>query len=143
MPTDGVRVTRARIEEVRPLATAYRDESVAASSDGEPWEPPLPQGGVFWVARDGDDLVGYVAGTMRPSGCTVGPVYVVPAARRSGVGEELLRAVQQWAGDTRVPVVEISVAHENAEGRAFLEALGYVPRRVLMSLTPEHARPRG
>lgn len=141
---ERVRVARARIEEVRPLATAYRDESAAASVDGEPWDPPLPHGGIFWLARDAEATpVGYAAGTMRPSGCTVGPVYVVPEARRGRVGEALLRAVQEWAQATRVPVVEISVAHDNTTGLAFLEALGYVPRRVLMSLTPEGAKPRG
>ena len=76
-PAEGVTVRRARIEEIRPLAAEYRAESAASSSTGEPWDPPLPQGGIFWLAED------------------------------SGSGD----------------------------------ALGYVPRRVMMSLTPEGARP--
>lgn len=138
-PAKDVVVRRARIEEIRPLASEYRAESAGTSSTGEPWDAPLPQGGIFWLAEDGDSgqPLGYAAGTLRPTGCTVGPVFARPEARRRGVGNALIEAIQSWAGDTRVPVVEISVAADNDEGRAFLEALGYVPRRIMMSLTPE------
>lgn len=138
-----VRVQRARIEEIRPLADEYRAESSGVSADGLPWDPPIPQGGIFWIARDRDssEPLGYAAGTLRPSGCTVGPVFTRAEARRRGVGDALVTAIQQWATDTRVPVVEISVAADNPDGQAFLEALGYRPRRILMSLTPEDARP--
>jgi GNAT superfamily N-acetyltransferase len=139
-----VRVQRARIEEIRELAEEYRAEQVAGASDGHPSDVPLPHGGIFWIARDGDgEALGYAAGTMRPIGCQVGPVFTRSAARRRGVGEALLTAIQGWAQDTRVPVVEISVAADNPDGQAFLESLGYVPRRVLMSLTPEGARTTG
>ena len=136
---DDIEVRRARIEEIRPLAGEYKREQ--ESDFGEPTDPPLPQGGIFWLASDPDGTtLGYAAGTLRQSGCTIGPVFTRSTARRRGVGEALLRAIQDWAGDTRVPVVEISVAEANHAGRAFLESLGYEPRRVLMSLTP--AAPR-
>ncbi len=79
---------------------------------------------------------------MRPIGCQIGPVFTRAQARRRGVGEALLTAIQRWAEDTRVPVVEISVAAGQPGGQAFLESLGYVPRRVLMSLTPGEAETR-
>lgn len=137
-------VRRARIEEIRPLAAAYARESSAASHDGEPWDPPIPQGGIFWLAQDDDGVpLGYAAGSLRPSGCVVGPVFTLPQARRRGVGDALLRAIQTWAGGTRLPVVEISVAADNPDGHAFLESLGYVPRRTMMSLTPERPTDTG
>ncbi|MFP5308518.1 MAG: GNAT family N-acetyltransferase [Actinomycetes bacterium] len=138
-----VSVRRARIEEIRPLAAEYRDESAGISETGEPWDPPIPQGGIFWLAEDkaSGEPLGYAAGTLRPSGCTVGPVFTRATARRRGVGNALITAIQRWANDTRVPVVEISVAADNPDGQAFLESLGYVPRRIMMSLTPEGARP--
>jgi GNAT superfamily N-acetyltransferase len=138
----GIEVRRARIEEIRPLAAEYKREQ--ESSDGASADPPLPQGGIFWLATDPDDgtPLGYAAGTLRAAGCTIGPVFTRGAARRRGVGDALLTAIQGWAIDTRVPVVEISVAADNESGRAFLESLGYEPRRVLMSLTPTTARPR-
>lgn len=134
--SDEVRIRRARIEEIRPLAEQYARESARLSADGTPFDAPMPQGGIFWLAEEGQEKLGYAAGTMRPTGCVVGPVYTVPAARRQGVGEALLLAVQGWARGTRVPVVEISVAHDNTAGIAFLESLGYRPRRILMTLTP-------
>lgn len=134
---DGVRVRRARIEEIRALAQEYRDDSSATSSDGRPWDAPIPQGGIFWLAEDDDGALGYAAGRLRPEGLTIGPVFVRPHARRQGVGEQLLTAIQRWAEGTRVPVVEVSVAVDNDRGRAFLETSGYVPRRILFSLTPQ------
>ncbi len=139
--SDGdVEVRRARIEEIRPLAQEYRDEQTSVF--GSPTDAPLPQGGIFWLATDSSDqrLLGYAAGTLRPTGCTIGPVFTRHDARRRGVGEALLRTIQEWAVDTRVPVVEISVHANNEAGQAFLESLGYLPRRVLMSLTPERAK---
>jgi GNAT superfamily N-acetyltransferase len=136
-PTE-IRVQRARIEEIRELAEEYRREQAAARQDGLPSDVPLPNGGIFWLARDTEgNKLGYAAGTMRPIGCQIGPVFTRASARRRGVGDALLTAIQEWAQATRVPVVEISVASDNPAGQAFLESLGYVPRRVLMSLTPE------
>ena len=137
---DRVQVRRARIEEIRPLAAEYKHEQ--ETELGHPADPPLPQGGVFWIATDADGTpLGYAAGSMRPTGCTIGPVFARRRARRRGVGEALLTTIQAWAEDTRVPVVEISVAVGNEAGRRFLESLGYEPRRVLMSLTPTASTP--
>lgn len=137
--TEGLRVRRARIEEVRDLAVEYRSDSARTSTDGRPWDPPIPQGGIFWIAEDEDDgaVLGYAAGRLRPEGLTIGPVFVRPDARRRGVGEALLTSIQRWAGDTSVPVVEVSVAVDNEQGLRFLESSGYIPRRILFSLTPE------
>jgi GNAT superfamily N-acetyltransferase len=138
---ERIEVRRARIEEIRPLAGEYKREH--ESDYGSPMESAVPQGGIFWLATDAESRVplGYAAGTLRPSGCTIGPVFTRRNARRQGVGEALVGAIQSWADDTRVPVVEISVAADNEAGRAFLESLGYVPRRILMSRTPTDARP--
>jgi GNAT superfamily N-acetyltransferase len=134
--SDGVEVRRARIEEIRPLAEEYHHEQ--SSVFGAPTDAPLPHGGIFWLATDAStgDLLGYAAGTLRATGCTIGPVFTRSTARRRGVGGALLVTIQQWATDTRVPIVEISVNAENPDGQAFLESLGYRPRRVLMTLTP-------
>lgn len=128
-------VRRARIEEIRPLADEYGRESSHRSRDGRPSSPPIPEDGIFWLARDADGggEVGYAAGVLRQDGLTIGPVYVRPDWRRRGVGWKLLQGIQRWAEGTRIPVVEVSVDVDNPEGRAFLEAGGYVARRVLFS----------
>jgi GNAT superfamily N-acetyltransferase len=127
-----VSVRRARIEEVRPLAAEYLAEQEARF--GRPTSPPLPQGGVFWVAEDPEDgaIIGYAAGTLRPEGCTIGPIFTRTIGRRRGTGAALLSAIERWAVDTRVPVVEVAVNAENEGGIAFLQSSGYRPGRVLM-----------
>lgn len=127
-----VRIRRARIEEVRPLAAEYLAEQ--EERFGRPTSPPLPQGGVFWLAEDGDsgESLGYAAGTLRPEGCTIGPIFTRPVGRRRGTGAALLAAIEAWAADTRVPVLEVAVNASNEGGVAFLAAAGYRPGRMMM-----------
>lgn len=133
-------VRRARIEEVRPLAAEYLAEQERRF--GRPTSPPLPQGGVFWVAEDATNssLLGYAAGTLRPEGCTIGPIFTRDVGRRRGTGAALLAAIEVWAADTRVPVIEVAVNAENEGGVAFLCAAGYRPGRMLM--VRDEVRPR-
>ena len=124
-------VARARLEEVQPLAAAYRREALA---EGQIAEPPLPTGALFWIARDAaDETIGYAAGTLRPEGLVLGPVYVRAEHRRSGAGRRLLREIEQWATGARIPLVEVSVAANNEAGVRFLEAAGFQIRRHLMA----------
>ncbi len=141
MQQGGIEVRRARIEEIRALAAEYDREH--RRELGSPAEAPVPPGGVFWLATNADDgaALGYAAGVLRPTGCTLGPVFTRASARRRGVGDALLASIQQWAQDTRVPVLEVSVAASNEAGRAFLASLGYEPRRILMTRRTGPDRP--
>ncbi|MDQ4131180.1 MAG: GNAT family N-acetyltransferase [Actinomycetota bacterium] len=144
---ESVRVRRARIEEIRDLAREYGQEAANLSWYKRASPDPIPEGGIFWIAEDAggraegraggeeadEEALGYAAGSLRAEGLTVGPVYVRPAVRRRGVGQELLQAIQGWAEETGLPVVEVSVAAGNEAGRSFLESAGYVPRRILFS----------
>jgi len=89
----AIAVRRARFEEVRPLAAEYLAEQEAMF--GRPTSPPLPQGGVFWVAEDPESgqVLGYAAGTLRPEGCTIGPIFTRSVGRRRGTGAALLSAI--------------------------------------------------
>lgn len=128
----SVAVRRARIEEIRPLAAEYLAEQT--DRFGRPTSPPLPQGGVFWIAidQDSEEMLGYAAGTLRPEGCTIGPIFTRSVGRRRGTGSALLHAIEDWAVDTGVPVIEVAVNADNEEGVGFLVAAGYRPGRVLM-----------
>lgn len=124
-------VTRARLEEVQPLAAEYRRDALGS---GTTVEPPLPAGALFWIARSAEgEPVGYAAGTLRPEGLTLGPFFVRTGHRRDGVGLRLLAEIERWASGARIPVVEVSVATDNPAGVAFLEAAGYRARRLLMA----------
>lgn len=124
-----VRVVRARLEEVQPLAAEFLVNAPPAGSV----DAPLPTGALFWRATDGDEAVGYAAGTLRPEGIILGPFFVREPHRRGGVGRALLAEIERWASGSRIPVVEVSVAADNTPGVKFLEAAGYRPRRLLMS----------
>jgi GNAT superfamily N-acetyltransferase len=129
---DAVVVRRARLEEIRLMAAEYLAEQEARF--GRPTSPPLPQGGVFWIAEDGGsgEALGYAAGTLRPEGCTIGPIFTRSIGRRRGTGAALLAAIERWAADTGVPVVEVAVNAENEGGVAFLTSAGYRAGRVFM-----------
>jgi GNAT superfamily N-acetyltransferase len=125
--TLDIRVARARLEEVQPLAAAYAREGASV-------EPPLPTGALFWLATDAQRRpLGYAAGSLRPEGVVLGPVFVLPPHRRSGVARALLREIERWAEGARIPVVEVSVATDNVAGVRFLESAGYRGRRLLMA----------
>ena len=127
----GVTVLRARIEEVQPLGLEYQREAAQGAIDVE---PALPSGALFWLARDAErNPCGYAAGTLRPEGLMLGPVYVRAAHRRSGVARQLLGEIERWATTARIPLVEVSVAIDNEAGVRFLESAGYRSRRVLMA----------
>lgn len=126
-----VEVSRARLEEVQPLAAEYRRDAL---EDNATVEPPLPTGALFWLARTPDgEAMGYAAGTLRPEGLVLGPFFVRSGHRRSGVGRRLLAEIERWASGARIPVVEVSVATDNPAGVAFLESAGYRARRLLMA----------
>ena len=126
-----MQVRRARLEEVRPLAGEYLAEQEELL--GRPTSPPLPQGGVFWIAEDAaGEPLGYAAGTLRPEGCTIGPIFTRAVGRRRGTGAALLAAIEAWASDTRVPVLEVAVNASNEGGVAFLTAAGYRPGTMMM-----------
>ena len=129
--TGETTVARARIEEIQPLAAEYKRESVEA---GTAVEPAMPAGALFWLARTADKQdMGYAAGTLRPEGLVLGPVYVRPEHRRSGIGLRLLGEIERWAAGARIPLVEVSVAYDNEPGVRFLERAGYRARRLLMA----------
>ena len=124
-------VARARIEEVQPLGREYQREAAESAIQVE---PAMPSGALFWLARGADgETVGYAAGTLRPEGLVLGPVFVRAAHRRGGVARRLLAEIERWAGTARIPLVEVSVAMDNEAGIRFLESAGYRTRRVLMA----------
>jgi GNAT superfamily N-acetyltransferase len=102
-----------------------------------------------WRPTRRREPLGYAAGTLRPTGCTIGPVFTRANARRRGVGEALLTAIQEWAEDTRVPVVEISVAADNEAGQRLPRVarlrtaprpdVADTPRTPSPPLSPRHA----
>lgn len=76
------------------------------------------------ASRDGE-LVGLGNLGVRGEDAWIGGVGVVPAARRSGVGEALMHALHEQAGDRGVRNVWLEVIFENSSASALYEQLGY------------------
>ena len=76
------------------------------------------------ASRDGE-LVGLGNLGVRGDDAWIGGVAVVPAARRSGVGEALMHALHEQADDRGVHNVWLEVILENPGAFALYEKLGY------------------
>lgn len=100
-------------------------------------------------ARGGERIVGYAYGrlegrdwnTLRDSAGLGVDLYVLPAARRRGVGRALLEALAAELEARGAPRVVIHVAARNARALALFESLGF--RRTVIELARERrsARP--
>jgi ribosomal protein S18 acetylase RimI-like enzyme len=53
-------------------------------------------------------------------------LYVIPEARRIGVGRALMERSHQFAADSGAGAVKLSTAKENFQAQALYESLGYV-----------------
>jgi len=59
-------------------------------------------------------------------------IYVDPAAREVGVGENLLAAVAEWAGEHGAGTLDVPVLPGIRESKNFLEGAGFVARLLVM-----------
>jgi GNAT superfamily N-acetyltransferase len=77
---------------------AATDAEVAAAMHAEPSADLCPPGGLLLVARRDNGILGCAGLRLRPAGIgEVTRVFVLPRARRQGVGQRLLTAVEDAA----------------------------------------------
>jgi len=99
------------------------------------------------LARPENLIVGF-ASVTRERGtfemeCTRGIVenlYVVPSARRQGIGAALLEAAEGRLHELGADVVAVETLAANEAGRAFYRAQGYRPHRVTLERRVESDR---
>ena len=85
------------------------------------------------VAFDGDDAIGFAELSVRNivDGCSTGNVgylegwYVVPAARRRGVGRALISAAESWARQRGCTEFGSDASPDNGVSMAAHRALGF------------------
>ncbi|AZH25745.1 GNAT family N-acetyltransferase [Haloplanus aerogenes] len=103
------------------------------------------------VARDGDDLVGFVRFDIergplaqdRTRG-VVRDLYVEPVRRDEGIGARLLDAAEAALRDRGVEIVALEALAANADAIRFYERQGYRPHRIEFEREVENdKRPRG
>ncbi|WP_324662287.1 GNAT family N-acetyltransferase [Haloarcula sediminis] len=65
-------------------------------------------------------------------------IYVVPAARRDGIGSALLEAAEERLADAGATVIQLEAMAENDAARQFYAAHGYAPHRLELEKSTEN-----
>lgn len=108
-------------EEASRLSAADWADRVAWSASGS--------GRTMFFACDGDEVIGLMGGyrdTPESSVVEVFSSWVAPAARRRGIGRQLLQAVVDWARDTSASAVQLWVTRGNDPAHRLYIEMGFV-----------------
>jgi GNAT superfamily N-acetyltransferase len=145
--TSNYRIERARAADLRRLAEIER----AAASLFEPGQIPdslrddvtsledfheAHERGLLWVARSGDEPVGFAVVELLACGPHLEEIDVHPAHGRRGIGRALLGAVTDWARAAGHPRITLTTFRDIPWNAPFYASLGF---RVIppAELTPE------
>jgi ribosomal protein S18 acetylase RimI-like enzyme len=121
------RATEADTDVMRRLWEEFTVEATFAPYPGNPFEPALLTDHVALVAEADGEAVGTVyANLSSPHFGFVFGLYTRPAARRKGIGHELMRAIARVIGDEGRRHVVLTVDTPNEHARAFYDGLGFV-----------------
>lgn len=90
--------------------------------------------GIVVLAMDEENAVGFAHGSLKflpdyLGGHLVGSithVFVSDEKRKTGLGENLVKILEEWFRDKKVHSIELQVIAGNAGGKAFWEKLGYL-----------------
>ncbi len=104
-----------------------------------------------WLCEDGrGEALGYAVGVHRetPGSAFKHPltwvqldqIAVRDDARRRGVGQALVSAVEEWAQSLGIETIELSVGEFNRGARRFFATLGFVPLSRQMVRRPRRIR---
>ncbi len=127
-PDDWVALRGIRLEALADTPEAYGSTlaDVGTWAD-ERWRVMASRGANFLAELDGR-VVGMVAGGVnseRPGTRWMYAMYVTPEARGTGVADDLVETVSQWARDEGVTQLYLSVTSTVVRARAFYERMGF------------------
>lgn len=143
--TDALAIREMLVpDDVERVTALYRE---SANWHGQNWPDrfEVPSGEQFgiWQAdgfvlvADADgEIVGMVSAEMVDGPAVwVGDVIVTAAARRNGVGELLMHAVEEWARQRGATHIGLQVYVDNGPARSLYGKLGYVDDHIKMRRT--------
>lgn len=157
---DGVALRRLRARDAGPFAAAFRDDpalGVLIGADEDPTEngvrrfiarqPGLRARGEFLGLAVSDDsrrpFLGHVmlhTLAWRHRRAEIG-YWLVPGARRRGVGRTAVSLLVQWAFDElELDRIEIQTTPDNAAARALAASLGFTQEGILAARNLERGR---
>ncbi len=125
-------VLRAYFAEVasRYYGRPATDEEVAAAMREEPSDDLTPPGGLLLVAVQDGAVLGCAGLRLLPGGIgEVTRVYVMPAARRRGLGSRLLDELETHARDHQVTTLRLDTRRDLVEARQLYARHGYTEVR--------------
>jgi ribosomal protein S18 acetylase RimI-like enzyme len=110
--------------ELMPKATVLKDQPSRDRyfADSFCWEGE--QDRPYWALRSGE-RVGFVTLSRNGQSAYIDDFYVVPAARRQGLGRQIVQALSTHFDRDGVTLVELSVRRDNPRALAFWEAMGF------------------
>lgn len=79
----------------------------------------------WWVAHQDLMLAGFAHAMMDPADCKLDKLYVRPDAQHRGVGQTLLHAIRQWAGQRHAGRLWLQVNRGNAQAIAAYRKYGF------------------
>jgi ribosomal protein S18 acetylase RimI-like enzyme len=130
------RAVPGQIDILVPLFDAYRvfyeQPSDPAAAQNYLQKRLTNQDSVMFLARNEDQALGFTH--LYPSFTSIRmrrlwilyDLYVIPEARRQGIGRALLERARHFAQDSGAHRLELSTAKDNLPAQALYESLGYV-----------------
>jgi len=131
-PTD-LRVTRMIAESDRYYAALYPAESNHLLDVSSLQAPNVS----FLVAREGDAVLGYGALVASPPFGEVKRMYVDTSARRRGIGQAILDAIEQRARAMNLTHLRLETGIHQPEAIALYAARGFVDIRAFGDYKPD------
>ncbi len=138
-PELAIAVTSPAAEEARRILRAYFDDvasryygrpaagdEIAAAMREDPSDDLAPPRGLLLVAREKADVLGCAGLRLLPGHVAeVTRVFVVPAARRRGLGSRLLDCLEEHARRHRVAALRLDTRRDLIEARRLYARHGY------------------
>jgi ribosomal protein S18 acetylase RimI-like enzyme len=125
-------VLRAYFAEVasRYYGRPATDEEVAAAMREEPSDDLTPPGGLLLVAVQDGAVLGCAGLRLLPGGLgEITRVFVMPGARRRGLGSRLLDELETHARDHQVTTLRLDTRRDLVEARQLYARQGYTEVR--------------
>jgi ribosomal protein S18 acetylase RimI-like enzyme len=138
-PELAIAVRSPAAEETRQILRAYfsdvasryfgrpaTEDEVAAAMCEDPSDDLTPPSGLLLVAQEKGSVLGCAGLRLRPGHVAeVTRVFVVPAARRRGLGSRLLACLEDHARQHRVSRLRLDTRHDLIEARRLYARHGY------------------
>jgi ribosomal protein S18 acetylase RimI-like enzyme len=118
------RMAEAYWAELMPKATVLKDQPSRDRYFAESFRWDGEQDRPYWALLAGE-RVGFVTLSRNGQSAYIDDFYVVPAARRQGLGRQIAQALATLFDGDGVTLVELSVRRDNPRALAFWEALGF------------------